>query len=214
MKKWRRLIFVFPIFSTSLFVFGQKKAAYLKMTNYMPLFGSVEYLGAEESSRFRVASLSSLGLAFHRELENDRYKEWEIARLLFTQEDTGVSFIETSAFSLGYGYGVILPRKYNTIKVRLGGSLRYYYGHRNIIIINNVIQDTHGLILSFTPHIDWRLHKKFYFEMSPIVQLVNANFRLEDNFQPTQTLEETTAVDYFFNALKLSLRIGVSYRLK
>ena len=50
--------------------------------------------------------------------------------------------------------------------------------------------------------------------MSPVLQLANANFRLEENYQPTQTLEETTAVDYFFQAARLSVRVGICYRIK
>ena len=164
--------------------FAQKNATYIKLYNYLPALGNTEYLGLEEKRDIRVISLSSLGFSFHLENEYDRYREFEISRFHFFQEDNGTSFIETTSGSARYEYGAILKRRYNSIKVRLGGSARYYYGQRNTIVIDNIIQNVHGLIFSFTPHLDWRLHKQFYFELAPDIQLLNVSMRLEDNFQP------------------------------
>ena len=214
MKFWPWLLSICFSFLFTNSIFAQKKATYLKLYNYLPILGSTEYLGVEDRADKRVISLSSLGFSLHLENEFDRYREFEMSRFLFRQEDNGTSFIETSSGSLRYEYGAILKRKYNSIKVRLGGSLRYYYGNRNIIIFDNTIQETHGLIFSFTPHLDWRLHKNLYFDLAPDIQLLNGSIRLEDNFQPVTLPEEATAVDFFFQPFGLFLRMGISYRLK
>lgn len=191
----------------------QTSSSFLKAYNYVQLFGQIEYLGVENTSDLRLTSLSSLGFAWSLEKENGLYHELEIARFLFSIEDNGTSLVETTSGSFRYEFGALMPHRNKRIKVRMGGAARYYLANRNIIVFESILQTTHGLILSITPHLDWQLYKRFYFELAPTFQVLNGSMRLEENYQQTLTIEEETAVDFYFQAFRPLLRFGISYRL-
>ena len=197
---------------------AQKKGMFLTLNNHLPLFDAPIFLGFEESADNRFISFSSLGLAMHWEQVNELYHELEVSRISFLRIDDGIDteFI-TESFSLGYEFGGLFPRKYNNIKLRMGGGIRYYYGLQTIDDLFNPIERTiHGMIISSNLHLDWRLYKKWYFVMAPSFHLVNGSFRLETVFDPSFQLtdEETSAVDFFFRPFQFLLRFGVSYRLQ
>ena len=218
MKNWQLLLFtqicfwIFLIQKTD----AQGRYSYLTLYNHLPLFDAPVLLGIEESADNQLISLSSLALAYHWEMENDLYHEIEASRISWEEVDNGNGFTTTSTFSLGYEIGAVFPRKYNSIKLRMGGSARYYNGFRTIEdVFTPMEQTTHGLILSSNMHLDWRIRKNWYFVMAPSVQLFNASFLLETVFDPGFQLieEETSAVDFFFRPFQLLVRFGVSYRL-
>ncbi len=193
---------------------AQKSGTWLTLYNHLPLFDAPVLLGLEQTADNRPVSFSSLALAIHWEQDNDLYYGFELSRVSRNSVDNGNGITTTQTMSLGYEIGASFPRRYNNIKLRMGGSLRYYTGFRTIDDqFAPVDQTTHGLIMASCMHVDWRLHKTWYFTMAPTLQLINGSFRLETNFDPQLTEEGASAVDFYAEPFQLLLRFGISKRL-
>lgn len=214
MKFFSKLLWLLLAFLQPSFLGAQKNTS-AKLYGHLALFDSRTVLGLDQNKE-NVVHLNSLAPAFRWEEESGRYRELELSALSRERIDDGRAVIEEYSFALRYERGYPISKNNSGMKVRLGWSARGYFGNRTADFYDlseyPAENQYYGLILSLTPHIEYNISRRLYFDFSPNLELLNFCAGREYVYNPDYDEEQNESIDFFFLPFRPLLRIGAGFR--
>lgn len=104
-----------------------------------------------------------------------------------------------------------------SVRFRLGGSLRYSYANQDGTSFTSQRYPTdywrHALDLAFTPHLEYRVGKRFLFDFGPSISLLAFGVEKSQSSNPTLTERQQRRSGFAIDAGGLLLRLGMGYRI-
>lgn len=211
-----------------------KKHLFLILTicYFLPLFGQEKQTAVKLS-----ANLYRSGIAndpdFQREINKSNTAIFSVSVLFFNNrkfhyQEISLSRIShrkvqfqegsTSQTVIGakYEYGVLGKQLNNYFKFRYGGALDFYYGNNNyesnLSYVFPEEQTFSGVMLAFSPHLDFALSERFFIDLNPSLVLLNYYFEKNRTKNPTLPEEAQEQGSIGLDAGGLLLQIGVGYK--
>ena len=150
--------------------------------------------------------------------QNGEYTALELSGFL-SDENIGNFQQKNSIIALRYEKGFYLPTKKadNPLRLRLGGLLKFAYGYQELDpLTSQVFRRTyhrHTLVLSLTPHFEYRAGKRLFFDIGPTIGLLAFGFEQSRVENPAFTKNQQERNGFALEAGGFMLRLGIGVRI-
>lgn len=149
--------------------------------------------------------------------KKEKYLALELAGF-FNGEKDGNSRKNDFLLALRFEKGKYLASNPDSpFRFRLGGSLRYSYSKQDEISLATTRYPTdfwrHALELAFTPHLEYRAGKRFFFDIGPSISLLAFGLEKSQTNNPLLTKRQQERSGFVLDAGGLLLRLSAGFRL-